>query len=245
MLANANGTGRKMSGLLLLAGSVIGLVGNALHPHSADPDPAATILALAQDGTWIWIHLAIIVAILLIIGGLAGLAAELSGSAAGPLAEVGFAAAVLGGAVVTISNAIDGFGLKALAVSAAASATGRAEVLRVGVAVDEVDFAIWSIGMLVFFGIAFACLGVALTASRRFPAWYGWIATVGALGSGVAAVIQIAAGAEVQVAETLFLASSLLLTGWVFIVGLRMWQGLAAPAAGESRLAPAVADRRP
>ncbi len=32
---------------LLLTGGLVALVGNALHPHAPDSDPAATIAALA------------------------------------------------------------------------------------------------------------------------------------------------------------------------------------------------------
>ncbi len=217
--------GKRISGLLLISGSLVGLIGNALHPHTADLDRAGAIQALSVDGSWTWIHLAIITAILFIIGGLVGLSRDLVGPSSEPLARVGLAAAVLGGAVVTVSTAMDGFGMKALADSAAGAATAdSAELLRIAVAVDMLGFGIWSIGMLVFFGATFVCFGAAVVAGRRFPAWYGWVAIAGGAGSAIAALIQIAAGGEEQVAESLFLASSVLLTGWVFVIGLRMWR---------------------
>jgi hypothetical protein len=215
-----------MSGALFIAGALIGLVGNALHPHTAGLDAAATVQAIAQNGAWVTIHLAIIVAILLIIGGLVGLADDMQGTAGEPLARLGLAAALLGGAVVTVSTAIDGFVMKALSLSSAgASAAESATALRIAVAVKETDFGIWSIGILVFFGAAFACFGGAVVGSRRFPGWFGWIAIVGAGGSVVAALLQIAANGDVQAAETTFLASSLLLTLWVLVLGIRIWRG--------------------
>ena len=72
---------QRMSGALFIAGALIGLVGNALHPHTAGLDGAATVQAIAQNGAWVTIHLAIIVAILLIIGGLVGLADDMQGTA--------------------------------------------------------------------------------------------------------------------------------------------------------------------
>ena len=170
-------------GALLISGAVIGLVGNALHPHTVNLDGAATIQAIADNGAWVAIHLAIIVAILLIIGGLVGVAESLRGTSAEPLARLGLAAALLGGAIVTISLAIDGFVMKALAVaSASAAAPDAALALRISIAVKELDFGIWSIGMLAFFGVAFACFGGAVVGSQRFPGWFGWIAVVGAGG---------------------------------------------------------------
>lgn len=74
--------------------------------------------------------------------------------------------------------------------------------------------------MLVLFGAAFLCFGVALVRSKRFPAVFGWAALAGGTGSSVAALLQIAAGDEVQTAETMFLVSSLLITAWAFGIGL-------------------------
>ena len=230
---------QRISGALLIVGAVIGTIGNALHPHSASPDPAATVQAIAQNGAWVAIHLAIIVAILLIIGGLVGLAEELRGSSAEPLARLGLAAALLGGAIVTVSTALDGFGRKALAVALAeAPAPEAATALRIAIAANDAQFGLWSIAMLVFFGVTFACFGGAIIASRRFPGWFGWIALVGAGGSAIAALLQIAANGEVQAAETIFLASSILLTLWTLAVGVRLWRGPSLDVAGEPSLAP-------
>ena len=56
------------------------------------------------------------------------------------------------------------------------------------------------------------------------------LAAAGALLSGMAALLQIAAGGETQEAETLFLVGSIVLTAWVLILGLRLWRGLPVPA---------------
>ncbi len=237
---------QRMSGALLVAGAVIGLVGNALHPHTANPDPAATVQTIAQNGAWVGVHLAVIVAILLIIGGLVGLAELLKDTVGGALAGLGLAAALLGGAVVTVSTAVDGFVGKALALSSVgAPAADAALALRLSIAVNQVQFGIWSIGMLVFFGAAFACFGIAVSASRRFPGWFGLVAVVGGSGSAVAALLQIAATGAVQAAETLFLASSVLLTLWTLALGVLMWRGRADVLADGPLLANATADYRP
>jgi hypothetical protein len=214
-----------MFGALFMSGAVIGLVGNALHPHTATLDPAEAVQAIAGNGSWVAIHVAIIVAVLLIIGGLVGLADEMTGTPGEALARLGFASALVGGAVVTISLAVDGFGMRTLAV-AAVGATGSdaALALRVWVAVDRLDFGIWTMGMLTFFGFAFACFGGAVIVSRRFPVWFGAVAVAGAAGCALAALLQVAANGEVQVAETVFLASSLTLTLWALAAGVLMWR---------------------
>ena len=203
-----------LTAALLLTGGLLALVGNALHPHAPDSDPAATIAALATDATWPWIHLVIVGGILLIIGG----------------------------AVVTISTSVDGFGMKALAVATqVAPAPETAAALRAAIAVDTMDFGIWSMGMLILFGAGFGCFAFALAASRLLPLWYAALAAAGAILSGMTAMLQIAAGGETQEAETLFLVGSILLTAWVLLLGLRLWRGLPVsvptPAAGPATVA--------
>lgn len=233
----------RLFGALFISGAIIGLVGNGLHPHTADLDGAATVHAIAGNGAWVAIHLAIIVAILLVIGGLVGLAEEMTGTPGEPLARLGLVAAVLGGSVVTVSSAIDGFVMKALSVaSVSANGTDGALALSISVAVKDVDFGIWSIGMLAFFGVAFACFGGAVIASRRYSGWFGWIAIVGAAGSAAAALLQIAASGEVQTAETLFFASSLILTLWALALGILMWREDAGAMVDPLSLAPPVRD---
>jgi hypothetical protein len=167
----------------------------------------------------------------------------MTGTPGEPLARLGLAAALLGGAVVTVSSAIDGFVMKALSVaSISATGTDGALALPISVAVKDVDFGIWSIGMLAFFGVAFACFGGAVVASRRYSGWFGWIAIVGAAGSAVAAVLQIAASGEVQAAETIFFVSSLLVTLWALAVGILIWRDEAGAMVDTLSLASPVRD---
>ncbi len=211
---------QRLTAVLLIAGAVIGAVGNALHPHVA-VSMTSKLQAIAANEAWVAIHLTILVAILLVIGGLVGLARLLEDGAGGPMARIGIAAALVGCALASVSTSIDGFALKPLALQwAAASMSDAPGVLVVAGAVQVAGFAIWSMGMLVLFGVAFACFGAAVVAGAQFPAWLGWIAIASGVGSGVAALLQIANTGELQTAETLFFASSLLVTLWAFAVGV-------------------------
>src|SRR5512143_614833 len=144
------GTRRHAAGALLIIGSALGLVGNALHPHVASPDAGASLRAIADNVAWSAIHLAIIVAILLVIGGLLALADELADTPGRFWARLAVGASVLGGALVTVSTTIDGFAMKSFA--AAVADGGGDGSLRLAVAGQTIGFGIWSIGMLVFFG---------------------------------------------------------------------------------------------
>ncbi len=220
---------QRLTAVLLMAGAVIGVMGNALHPHVA-VSMTSKLQAIAGNGAWVAIHLTILVAILLVIGGLVGLARLLDDGPGGPLARIGIAAALLGGALATVSTSMDGFAMKPLALDwAAAPASDAAAALRLADAVQVLGFGIWSMGILVLFGMAFACFGAAVVISGRFPAWLGWMAVASGVGSAVAALLQIANTGEVQAAETLFFATSLLATLWAFAVGILVWRDAREP----------------
>ena len=230
------GTRRHAAGGILIIGSLLGLVGNALHPHAANADAGASLRAIADNVAWSAIHLAIIVAILLVIGGLLELADELDDTRGRYAARLAFGASVIGGALVTVSTTIDGFAMKSFA--AAVAGGGGDGALQFAVTAQTIGFSIWSIGMLVFFGAAFMCFGAAVLASGRYPRRYGWTPIIGGVGSAVAALLQLASNREVQAAETIFLLSSLLITLWTLALGVRMWRhALRSPEAG-AELAP-------
>ncbi len=220
---------QRLTAVLLMAGAVIGAVGNALHPHVA-VSMTSKLQAIAGNEAWVAIHLTILVAILLVVGGLVGLARLLDDGPGGPLARIGIAAALVGGALASVSTSIDGFALKPLALQwAAASTSDAATVLALAGAVQVAGFAIWSMAILVLFGVAFACFGGAVVASGQFPAWLGWVAVASGVGSAVVALLQIANTGEVQAAETLFFATSLLVTLWAFAVVVLVWRDERAP----------------
>ncbi len=227
---------------LFLAGAGVGLVGNALHPHAAAADVASVVEAIARNAPWVAIHLAIVVAILLLIGGMVGLVALYRSAPGRRYSELGLATALVGGAVVVTSLAIDGFAMKAIAVSwAAGPDAGSAQALGLAATVRAISFGIWSAGMFDFFGVGFICFGAAIVAGGPLPRWLGSVALAGGAGSITASIIQLAAGGEVQVAETLFLVSSMLLTMWAFALGFLTWRGL--PVAELPRADPSAGRR--
>ena len=230
----------RISAVRLVLAATIGLVGNSLHPHAADPDTATTLQSIAQNDGWVAIHVAIISAMLLLVGGSLGLAEALGAAGAGPIARLGAAAALVGGALACTSTAIDGFAMRPLASAWTAAGQDSGLVLQVATGVKAVDFGIWSVGMLVLFGVTFVCLGLAMVTSRRYPAILRWGAVASGAGSTVAALVQIVNTGEVQVAETIFLASSMLITVWAFVLGVVMWRETASP----SGAAPLVAGSR-
>ncbi len=220
----AQGPSGRISAVLLAVGAAIGLVGNGLHPHTVDTDAAATLRGIAANDAWIWIHAAIVVAVLLVIGGLVGFAQNLRAEGASELVDLGVAATLVGGGLVCVSTAIDGFGRKALTLAWSAAPSGSADaVFQVATGAQLLGQGIWTLGILVFFGAAFVCFGAAANAAGR-PGWVAFPPIVGGLGSTLAASLRIASNGDVQAAETLFLVSSVVITLWLFALGVTRWR---------------------
>jgi len=223
MQPRPQGATDRITPALLVIGAIIGLIGNALHPHIVNPSTESKLRVIADTSIWVSVHVAVIVAVLLVIGGLVGFGAANSDPSAAPLMRLGTGAALVGGALVSVSTSIDGFAMRPMALAwASAQSEEAVAIARIARGVDQAGFAIWSIGMLVFFGFAFICLGLAANATGRFPALFGWAAVGGGVLSGTAALLQIANTGENSAAETLFLIGSVVITLWSLVLGVML-----------------------
>jgi hypothetical protein len=122
---------QRLTAVLLLGGEPLGAVGNPLHPHVAT-SMTSKLEAIAGNDAWVAIHLTILVAILLVIGGLVGLASLLDDGPGSTLARIGTAAALVGGALAAVSTSIDGFAMKPLALDWAVRVMTRTGQFRAG-----------------------------------------------------------------------------------------------------------------
>jgi hypothetical protein len=215
----------RVSAFLLLAAAVIGMIGNVLHPHTVDTDVQATLRGIAESETWVWIHATIVLAVLFLMGGLVGFAHELEATAGGAVARLANASSLVGGIFVCVSTAIDGFGRKALATNwVAAPPASTDAALQAAIGTQLFDGALWTFGILIFFGFGFVAFGVAARMSGRYPAGFGWTAVVAGVVSIVAAALRMTANGDEPTSETLFLASSVAITIWAFVLGVMLWR---------------------
>ncbi len=214
----------RLSGGLLVAGAIVGAIANAMHPHTAEDDIAVVVSSIAESGEWVWVHLALIVTVLLLTFGLTGLATVFEDTSA-QLGRMVSSATVVGAAVVLVSTAIDGFTMKWLTQLESDAFDGTdAAVLGLATVTKEVNDAVWSVGMLTFFGLTFLLFGIAARSNTWAPPWVAWGAFAGGAGSTIAALIQVGLGGEAQAAETLFLISSVILTIWAIATGVLLWR---------------------
>jgi hypothetical protein len=227
----------RWGGMGAVAGAILLLAFNLLHPRPTDFENAAAgeLRLVADSDAWVPIHLGILLGSLLIILGLFALARSLKGTPAEGLGRLALGSLLIAAPVSVLTWAVDGYGLKAVADAwAGASGAQQAGALAAGTAVAEVTWGLFMFLILTFLGITPIFFGVAITASRVYPAVLGWVAVVFGLVSVVASLWGTLAGPTAPF-FLVFTVSSLVLTLFVLVAGVflvrRASEGSAARAA--------------
>jgi hypothetical protein len=159
--------------------------------------------------------------ILLIVFGLFALARSLKGTEAEPQARVALGGLLISAPVVAVTLGVDGYASKAVA-DALAAAPGDAAALAAATAVAEVGWGLFMLTAITVLGITPVLYGLALAASKEWPAVYGWPVVVLGLGSIVAGLMGTFGGPS-QGFFMLFTVTSVLITLWVLAGGIRLW----------------------
>ncbi|MGH7267208.1 MAG: hypothetical protein ACREMB_20505 [Candidatus Rokuibacteriota bacterium] len=231
----------RLGGASAMAGAVLGLVANLLHPRTRDILSTETQLRMAaESGFWILDHLAILLATLLITGGLVALARSVREPAAAAWARLGLAAALVSAALSSVLWALDGIVLREVALAWAAAAGGEKTALSAAAHVlRQTNLALLAVWTIVYFGITTMLYGAALARSAAYPGWLGRVALGAGLASLLVGLTLALTGPSHLVSNVLFAALSLLVTAWTFVAGLylRRRATVSNPAAGPARIA--------
>jgi hypothetical protein len=91
-----------------IAGALLGLVGNLLHPATPIGDPEGVARTIADSRLWVPDHLAIVLGLILMLGGLIAIAHSIQDGLPAALARLGSVAAVAGITVGLILVTLDG-----------------------------------------------------------------------------------------------------------------------------------------
>jgi hypothetical protein len=199
-----------------IAGALLGLVGNLIHPATPVGDPEGVARTIASSRIWVPGHLAIVVGLVLMLGGLLAIGRSIQGGLPGALARLGAAAAVAGITVGLILVTMDGVAAKQLAEAWASAPPGeRAAALRVLLAEETVNFALAALFNILFAGVAFVLYGLAVAWSRRYPSWVAVAAGVGSLAAGF---VQATVGEPTTLSRVLTIIFPTVITLWLVVV---------------------------
>ena len=223
----------RIGGVSLIAGFVLTIVHVVLlvvdAPLSDPGDTEAFLQSIVDSSIWAGIHVLVLIPLLLGVGGLLALYRSITGEPGAALAQLGFAAALMGGAVTSVSVAILGGGAMKELADAWAAAADKEVPLAVAEAAILVSFDIGSWGNLVFYGVAPILYGLAIALTGLYPKWLGWVAVIGGAGGVLIQIVQFSQGVS-QVTSSVYVAFFLVVTLWLLVMGVLMWRKAGAAA---------------
>ncbi len=217
----------RIGGGMLIVGAILAGIGNALHPRLAlIPDLDTKIRAIAGNGLWEGLHVALFVAVLLLTGGLVALSRTISGEPAASWARMGMIAVVVSAPVYFVVGGVE----QARQAMAMGWITGPADpgILAVNRLLETVVYNTFFMWVALFFGAAFICYGLAMRRGGAYPAWLGWIALIAGIVSAWVGIHHLYAGPTFEITVVLFAILSILLTLWMLVVGVLMWRRASA-----------------
>ncbi|MFY9463333.1 MAG: hypothetical protein WAP52_04075 [Candidatus Sungiibacteriota bacterium] len=205
-----------------IVGAVIFMIANIIHPRSPNIEStAAQIQTVAQSNIWLTDHLLLLMGGFMLLGGLLAIQRLMADGSGSAWAKIGSVSAMVSTSVWVVLMALDGIASKVVHNSwAMASGQEQAVALRVAEMMEEIDIALFSVYIILFFGITLFLYGLAVTKSAVFPRWLGGTAMALAVASFVVGVVQAYTGLSVLITNTLFASFSSFLTLWILIMGV-------------------------
>src|ERR671910_572599 len=160
-----------------------------------------------------------------ILGALVALSRSIEGGVPGALAQLGAVAAV---AVVTVGVVlviVDGVAAKHLADAwEAAPPEQAAAALQVVLAEEAINFALASLFNILFAGVTFILLGLAVASSGEYPRWLGWVVVVAGVGSVPVGLVQAYTGESIGFTRIATIIFPTIIALWVAGMSVLMWR---------------------
>ena len=210
-----------IGGWAAVVGSLMGMMGNLLHPHTPFDDPLGTAEVILGSGSWVTHHVVIVVGVFLMLLGLFALYRSITGPTAQALAQFGMLAAVVGVSVGLLLVIMDGVAAPQLAEEwATAPPPEQTMALRVLSANETVNFSVASLFNLIFAGATFIFFGLALAIGRDYPRWFGWVAVAAGVLSIGAGLVQAYNGEPTEASRLLTVIGPTVITLWSLVLGV-------------------------
>jgi hypothetical protein len=169
--------------------------------------------------------------LILILGALAAITYTIDGEPGATVARFALLASLVGGVVMLVSIAIDGFTVNQLALSwQLAPAEERVTALRITAAAIALYSAINSLAWITLLGIGTFLYGLAIILSSAYPKLTGLLAMMSGVGAFVVGVAQALGGPAFDTGIFVGLFAALIMV-WVLVMGVLMLRKADASAA--------------
>src|ERR671916_3246589 len=218
-----------------IVGSLLAMVETLLPPATPSGDPEGVAQTIAQSERWVLVHLVIVVGLILMLGGLVAISRSIEGGLPGALARLGSVAAVAGVTVGVILVIVDGVAAKHLADAwEAAPPEEAAAALQVVLAEEAINFSLAALFNILFAGVTFILLGLAVAWSGKYPGWLGWVVVVAGVGSVPVGLLQAYTGESIGFTRIATIIFPTIITLWVVVMSVLLWRKAASTSGGMS-----------
>jgi hypothetical protein len=212
-----------------IVGSLLAMIGNLLHPATPIGDPEGVVRTIAESENWVLVHLVIVVGLILMLGCLVAISRSIEGGLPGALAQLGSVAAVAGVTVGVVLVIVDGVAAKHLADAWAVAPPGEAAAaLQVVVAEEAINFALAALFNILFAGVTFILLGLAVAWSKEYPGWLGWVVVVAGVGSVPVGLVQAFTGESIGFTRIATIIFPTIITLWVAVMSMLIFRKAAS-----------------
>ena len=209
-----------------LAGAILLLVSNATHPRPARAevgDHEAFLRLAADSDAWIPIHLGILFGAVLFLAGLTALALALQDGRGAWLARLALVAAIVGTAVSVVQHSLDTAYVKVADDWASATGADKETLARVAGALEDVDFTMLSVNIVVLFGATFILFGLAASHGDVVPPALAPVAVAAGVAAVVVGTAQVFTGPS-DLTLFVFPAIAAVLSLWVLVACVLVWR---------------------
>jgi Domain of unknown function (DUF4386) len=220
-----------MGGVAAVIGAVLGLVGNLIHPVTPMNDPEGVARVIADSDMWVPIHLAIVIGVALMLGGLVAIDHSIDDGLPRVLARLGLVAGVAGITIGLILVILDGIAARQLAEEwSVAGPDQQTTALALVDANETINFALASLFNIVFAGMTFILFGLAIALGNAYPKWLGWIVAAAGVGSIGAGLIQAFTGEPSDASRILTIIGPTVITLWLLAMGILLLRRVSSTA---------------
>lgn len=207
-----------------VVGGVLAVIFNLLHPRSSDISSFQAELELIVDnGSWVAVHLGLLVAFLLVFVGVVAIARSMFDGPSGAWARMALYTFVAAAPIAVLTLGIDGIANKQLADDWS-GATDPDAALLAAEAAGQLGVAMFTMFIIVLFGAAPVLLGAAMLGGDAYPRWVGGLAVLAGLLGLFTGFLQAVNSIEHLTANILFPISSVAFTVVIIAAGLTLWR---------------------
>lgn len=216
---------QRIGAVCAIAGSILNLVANLLHPKELVAyDSAAHFRTIAADSSWSLDHFLFVIVAAITLWGLIAISDSLLKTPGGFMARLAAYIAVIGTAIMTIFFVVDGFGMKSVAeIWLNAPAAEAVPALYSALLMSKLGLGTGSAYQVWYLGLLPILYSIAMLQGGTFPRWISLIAMLGGVFGVVAGAGFFLFGYSIAGLFS-FIGAQAIIALWVLVAGIVLYR---------------------